>query len=319
MVIKINEDLVERLSRNISINEIIEFSENLLQSAYENKIKVTDKKVVPPKNGKPYHFHLELETVDDKGVKIRKVIDERKPDGINIKKDTLIALINPDKEYAIFGDFITDIRTGVAGALAAKYLTESPSVIAIVGAGKVSKQFALAANYLFRPKEIRFATRSEKSRIEFYEFLKDNTNAKIQAYDIFNFDHRKRLLKDADILFEAAPLYKDREDVRFKLKEIMLMKSGAHISYMTGDGNQHNFYEDVLLKSVIVVDDERSARKNSELRHLAENEGNVAGNLFDAAVGKLDRYKNHLTFYDSSGNAPMDRLVELVVKEYNKD
>ena len=33
----------------------------------------------------------------------------------------------------------------------------------------------------------------------------------------------------------------------------------------------------------------------------------------------LDRYKNHLTFYDSSGNAPMDRLVELVVKEYNKD
>ena len=74
MVIKINEDLVERLSRNISINEIIEFSENLLQSAYENKIKVTDKKVVPPKNGKPYHFHLELETVDDKGVKIRKVI-----------------------------------------------------------------------------------------------------------------------------------------------------------------------------------------------------------------------------------------------------
>ncbi|MBI2507645.1 hypothetical protein HYV89_01700 [Candidatus Woesearchaeota archaeon] len=317
--VKISANDVERIASNLPMKEIVNFLEDILRASHDGKIKVTDKKVVPPESNEPYHFHLELETEDEREVKVRKVIDESRPDGVNVKKNTLITLINSDRIYEIFGDFITDTRTGASGALAAKYLTENPSVIAIVGAGKVPRQFALIADYLFNPREIRFATRSEKSRIEFYEFLKNNTDAEIQAYDIFNFDHRKRLLKDADILFEAAPLYKDGEDVKFKLKEIMLMRSGAHISSMTGDGNQHNFHEDVLLKSVIVVDDENSARKNSELRHLAENEGNVIGTLFDAAAGKLEIYKHQLTFYDSSGNAPMDRLVELVVKEYNKD
>ena len=316
--VKIDSEQIERLSENIAINKIVEFLENILKLSYDGKIRITDEKVQPPEKGRPYHFHLELETEDENGIKVRKVIDERKPDGVNVKKDTLITLIDSDKEYEVAGDFVTDTRTGVAGALAAKYLTENPSVIAIVGAGKVPRQFALAANYLFNLCEIRFATRSEKSRVEFYEFLKNNTNAKIRAYDIFNFDHRKRLLKDADILFEAAPLRKDGDDVRLKLKEIMLMNPSAHISSMTGDGNQHNFYEDVLLKSAIVVDDEKSARKNSELRHLAQNEGNVVGTLFDAANGKLDMHKHHLTFYDSSGNAQLDRLVELIVREYNR-
>ncbi len=316
--IKISAIEVERLAGNISIREIVDFLEDILINSYNGNIKVTDKIVTPPENGKSYHFHLELETVDNEGVKVRKVIDEKKPDGMNIEKNTLVTLLRLDKKYEISGDSITDIRTGVAGALAAKYLTENPEVIAIIGAGKVPRQFALVANYLFRPKEIRFATRSEKSRIEFYEFLKKNTNAEIQAYDVFNLDHRKRLLKDANILFEAAPLKKESADIRLRLEEIKLMKAGAHISSMTGDGNQNNFHRDVLLDSYIVVDDEKSARKNSELRHLAEKEGKVIGNLFDAAAGKLDMYKNNSTFYDSSGNASLDRLAELIVKFYEK-
>ena len=214
------------------------------------------------------------------------------------------------------GDYIVNSRTGIAGALAAKYLTQNPKVIAIIGAGNVPEQFVLAANVLFKNlEEIRFATRSSDSRERFRKFLDDNTaeNLRIFAYDVYKMEDRRKLLEGADILFEAAPLDPDK---KITYDEIRLMRPDAHISSMTGDGKQDNFEERVLKESAIIVDIESGARNSGQLKNV-KSEIKIIGTIGEASKGKFDQYKSRLTFYDSTGMGISDLAVaKLIVGKY---
>lgn len=306
----ISQEEIEALIRegHPSIGELIAALEEVFQLYGRGQAENTHKKVASSTN--PYHVHIEL-GARIPGYELLKVIDERKPGG-KTEKDITITLTHGDETFTIKGDYITDARTGIAGALAAKYLTDKIDTIAIIGAGKVPRQFALAAEYLFHPEEIRFATRSETSRREFEEFLRKYTHASIKAYDIYNAGQRIELLSGADMLFEAAPL-----DTQLRYEEIALMQPNAHISSMTGDGLQHNFEEEVLRRCKIIVDDESAARKSGELRHVPD--ANVLGTIGEAALGKLHAYKKERTFYDSTGMGISDLgIAKLIVAKFQR-
>ena len=298
---------IETLTRTsqISMGAFINALEEIFRLYGKGQAMNTHKHVKSTTN--PYHVHIEL------GAKIPeyellKVIDETKPEG-KTEKDTTITLYHENETFVLKGDFITDTRTGIAGALAAKYLVGQVSKIAIIGAGKVPRQFALAAEYLFHPEEIRFATRSESSRKDFEGFLRKNTQARVKAYDIYNAEHRRELLKKTDLLFEAAPL-----DAQLRYEEITLMNPHAHISSMTGDGLHHNFEAEVLRRCAIIVDDEASARKSGELRHVPA--AKILGTIGEASLGKFQTYRRERTFYDSTGMGISDLIAKVIVEKY---
>lgn len=314
--IKISEDDLNGLikERKIAIEEAINSVEEIFKLYADGIAKNTAKKVSQNKQGEEYFVHIE-QGAEIPGYNLYKTIHETKPDG-RTHKDITITLTTTQERFEIdAGDYIVNSRTGIAGALAARYLTQNPEVIAIIGAGNVPEQFVLAANVLFKDlKEIRFATRSPDSRERFRRFLEDNVgDLRIFAYDVYNMEDRRRLLSGADILFEAAPLDSDK---KITYDEIKLMKSDAHISSMTGDGKQDNFEERVLKEGAIIVDIESGARNSGQLKN-ARSDIKIIGTIGEAAKGKFDQYKNKLTFYDSTGMGISDLAVaKLIVERY---
>lgn len=309
-MVTIHQGEIDNLTKkgHVSIGELIAALEEVFLLYGRGKAENTHKEVESTTN--PYHVHIEL-GARIPGYELLKVIDERKPGG-KTEKDITITLTHGSETFTIKGDYVTDVRTGIAGALAAKYFKDKVEHIAIIGAGKVPRQFALTAEYLFHPKEIRFATRSESSRKEFEGFLRQYTSASIKAYDIYNTEHRKELLMGIDVLFEAAPL-----DNPLRFEEISLMHPAAHISSMTGDGLQHNFEERVLKNCVVIVDDESAARKSGELRHTPDVP--AVGTIGEASLGKFHAYQKERTFYDSTGMGISDlAIAKLFVEKYQE-
>jgi len=313
-VVKISEEDINKLIEEgkITVEEMINSVDEVFRFYADGTAKNTAKKVEQNKEGGEYFVHIE-QSAEIPGYSLYKVIHETKPDG-KTHKDITITLTTTQERFKIAaGDYIINSRTGIAGALAAKYLTYNPKVIAIMGAGNVPEQFVLAANFLFKNlEEIRFATRSPESRERFRRFLEDNTDDLIiSAYDIYNREDRRKLLSNADILFEAAPL---EERGRITYDEIKLMNSGAHISSMTGDGKQDNFEERVLKESAIVVDIESGARNSGQLKN-AKSTIKIIGTIGEASKGKLNQYKSRLTFYDSTGMGISDLAVAKLIAD----
>src|SRR3989338_3461382 len=118
---------IETLTRTsqISMGAFINALEEIFRLYGKGQAMNTHKHVKSTTN--PYHVHIEL------GAKIPeyellKVIDETKPEG-KTEKDTTITLYHENETFVLKGDFITDARTGIAGALAAKYLVGQVSKI----------------------------------------------------------------------------------------------------------------------------------------------------------------------------------------------
>lgn len=310
LTIEISEQDVELLvpTGSLDAGRVAKELEHVWRLYGRGAARNTGKNVVS--SDEPYRVQITLEA-DMPGYLLRKTIDETKQDG-KTKKTIVTELTETVSEttYRIHGGFTTDARTGAAGALAAKYLAPRQDAIAIIGSGNVARQFALAAQELFGPQEIRFASRSPASRQAFTEFLESNTGAAVRGYDLYDPAQRRALLENVPVLFEAAPLNEP-----LQLEEIVLMDECRHVSSMTGDGLQHNFAPEILLASAVVVDDEESARKNGELR-FAPN-APVAGTVGKASLGELDELNREPSFYDSTGMGVSDlAAARLVVKVF---
>jgi alanine dehydrogenase len=161
-----------------------------------------------------------------------------------------IILINPRTgapKAIMGGTWITALRTGAAGAIAAKYLANpNPKTIGIVGAGTQARTQLMGLHLVFKKiEEVRVWDIAEKAALCYAEEMKMKYN---QAF-IYPVKSIKKAVQGADIIVTATPSRKPLVSVEW-------VDEGTHINCIGADApGKQELDPAILIKSKIVVDD----------------------------------------------------------------
>jgi len=148
-----------------------------------------------------------LEELDISAVKVVNVHPENRGKYDLPTVMATIVLIDPKNgaPLAIMGGTnITDMRTGAAGGIAAKYLArKSSKVVGLVGAGAQSKTQLLALLSLYgKLREVKVWSRTEKTRDQFVAEMEPVCSGSTEIVSVGNI---KDAAKDVDILVTTTP------------------------------------------------------------------------------------------------------------------
>ena len=109
-------------------------------------------------------FRLEMPAEWPGRYRARKVIVERSDvsSGRLAGRTAVIELeeVATGRGAVLDAEYLTNMRTGAAGALGVRYLAASAEVLAIVGTGRIARALALCADAALGPREIRATSRN---------------------------------------------------------------------------------------------------------------------------------------------------------------
>jgi len=145
------------------------------------------------------------------------------------------------------GTWITALRTGAAGAIAAKYLANpNPKTIGIVGAGTQARTQLMGLQIFFKTiEEVRVWDLAEKAALKYAKEMKMKCN---QAFT-YSVKGIKEAVQGADIIVTATPSRKP-------LVSADWVNEGTHINCVGADApGKQELDPAILIKSKIVVDD----------------------------------------------------------------
>lgn len=186
----------------------------------------------------------------------------KNPTLYNIPTLTALIILNDIKTgiplCIMDGTFITNIRTGIVTAIAAKYLARKDSeIIGMIGSGNQAKSQIISLIKIFpQIKEIRITSKSIKSCYNFKNYMEKilrNKNIKIVPLK-----SKKEAIEGADIIITAttatAPLLKNK-----------WIKEGSFYSHIGGWEDEY----EVALNSDKIVTDNWEATKHNNQKTLA--------------------------------------------------
>lgn len=216
-----------------------------------------------------------------------------------------ITLIDPDTGYPLAimdGTHITDMRTGAAGAIAAKYLSRKDSeVAAFVGAGAQART-QLEGLMVVRPKlsAVRVSSRHGSTMKEFARF------AGGLGLDAECADSVQAAVKEADIVVTTTP-------VRKPIVKDAWISEGTHINAIGADAAGKEELEPKLLKRArIVIDNWEQASHSGEI-NVPLSKGIISKRDVYADIGEIVTGKKkgrtnakQITVFDSTGLAIQD-------------
>lgn len=201
---------------------------------------------------------------------------------------TAVIRLKPDNgdEVEIDAEFITNMRTGAAGALGMSYFVPKAKNISILGTGKISKALALCA-VEFGVETIHVFSRNPENRQKFKEDLvRHRMSNKIILHD----DSIPSCVSGVETILTAVPtpepilFYKDLPET-------------IYISVMGGDSRTSQLDSEIIKKGVVVPDNLEQCRKSGEFKlalergyydkiNFAKTDGRIA-NIGNAANGQL--------------------------------
>jgi len=200
------------------------------------------------------------------------------------QRTAIIRLKSDNKEEVeLDAEFITNMRTGAAGALGMNYFVPKAKVISILGTGKISKALALCAIEL-GVDTINVFSRNPENRARF------KTELQPIGADIILHDSVKSCIAGSEAILTAVPT---PQPILF-LKDL---PRRIYISVMGGDSRTTQLDSEILKKGLVVPDNQEQCRKSGEFKlalekgyynkiNFAQLNGRVA-NIGDAADGKL--------------------------------
>ncbi len=209
------------------------------------------------------------------------------------------------------GTIITNLRTGAAGGVAAKYLARrDSSIIGMVGCGAQAKSQLMALKGLFRIKLVRIWGKDAGCVKQFMAKTR-SFGLKIEACrDIAG------CVRAADIVVTTTPSRKP-------LVKSSWIGKGTHINAIGADAKGKEELDPALLKRAkIVVDDPRQAVHSGEINVPITKgilkEKDIYASLGEVLIGrKKGRVRgDEITVFDSTGLAIQDVAVaDLVYKK----
>jgi alanine dehydrogenase len=243
------------------------------------------------KRGELDYFRLDMPAEWPGKYRSRKIIEEFSDvaEGRLAKREAYIELedLQRGEELRLDAGYITDMRTGAAGALGIKYLAgEGVKRVAILGTGRISRNLALACDGIFALDEIRCTSRKAENRAAFAEEVGPELRASLQMEESI-----EACLEGVEAVLTAVPTP----------QPILTAEAVAGIEYlavMAGDGRTRQVAPEVLAARGVVVDVLAQAQKSGEFRYaeeagdvdairLARNEDGEVLHIGDAACGRL--------------------------------
>jgi ornithine cyclodeaminase/alanine dehydrogenase-like protein (mu-crystallin family) len=158
--------------------------------------------------------------------------------------------------------YLTELRTGAAGAIAADLLArEDVAIVAIVGAGSQARYQLAALLRVRTPSRVHVASRSDQRAQAFVTHIR-----KTHGLDAQFFDSVEHAVHEADVVITTTPSTSP-------LVEAEWLSPGAHVTAVGSDEpTKQELAPNVFARAdVIAVDDRRQAAQFGELHHAIES------------------------------------------------
>jgi alanine dehydrogenase len=223
----------------------------------------------------------------------------------------LMILIEPEtgKPLAIMdGTWITNIRTGAAGGVAAKYLARKDSkVIGMVGAGTQARTQLLALNEVFDIDEVKVYSKPMKTC---EKFKRDMAHL---GLNILIKERAEDAVRGCDILVTTTP-------VTQPIVKNEWVDEGMHINAIGADAPlKEELDPQILKRAKIVVDDIEQACHSGEI-NVPISKGIITKADIYAELGEIIAGKKvgrvndgEITIFDSTGLAIQDLATAILV------
>ncbi len=182
---------------------------------------------------------------------------------------------------------ITDMRTGAAGALGARYLgPELARSAAVLGTGRVSRALTLCLDEAVRPDEICVTSRKPENRAAFERDVGPRVRAALRMCDSV-----ERCVAGAEVVLTAVPT------VRPILRQQDL-EARTLVCVIAGDPRTNQLEMDLMCSRPVVVDHVGQAERSGDFVaaasadrladiRLVKGQGGRVMTIGDAALGRL--------------------------------
>ncbi|HDZ77193.1 MAG TPA: alanine dehydrogenase [Candidatus Omnitrophica bacterium] len=219
----------------------------------------------------------------------------------------LLILSNPKNALPLCimdATYLTAMRTGAAGAVAAKYLARADSkIVSLVGSGVQARMQLNALRCLFKINEVRVWGHKA---LYIRKFIREMKSSK---YQLKAADNIKECVRGSDIIVTTTPSRKP-------LVKLDWVKPGAHINAIGADGKgKQELCPAVLKQAKLVVDNWEQASHSGEI-NVALRKGQISKKDIYTDIGKIvcgkrrgRINKNEITVFDSTGLAIQDVAV----------
>jgi alanine dehydrogenase len=208
------------------------------------------------------------------------------------------------------GTYITDMRTGAAGGVAAKYLARNAETIGLIGSGHQAWTQMLAYRVVFgdRIKHVLINSRHQQ-----------HSEALAQRIEM-QLGYEARVVgtpqeaADADIIATTTP-------ARIPILRPEWVKENTHINAIGADApGKQELLTDLTVKSRVFVDSVEQASHSGEVNVPWKlgllDERRLAGTIGDVIAGKKKgRIGEEITVFDSTGLSIQDMAVAHIVYE----
>jgi len=203
------------------------------------------------------------------------------------------------------GTWITALRTGVAGTIAAKYLAEKePKIIGLVGAGAQARtQLMSLLQFYMNIEEVKVWSRTEKSK---RRYVKDMESMYDQVTKIIPVQNIADAVQGSDIVVTTTPSRKPLVSKKW-------VSEGMHFNCIGADApGKQELDPAILIKSKIVIDDWDQGCHSGEINvPLAKgiiDKKDIWGDICEIVAGlKPGRTSaDEITIFTSTGLAIQD-------------
>ncbi len=208
------------------------------------------------------------------------------------------------------GTYLTDMRTGAAGAVACKYLARRDSkVLGLVGAGRQARTQLLAISSVFDLEEVRVVSMGRQGSELFKKEMEGVVGVDVVVKESI------RAVCDSDILVTTTP-------VRSPIVKEAWIGEGVHINAIGADAEgKEELDPGVLKKAKIVIDDISQAVHSGEI-NVPLSKGLLGEDEIYASLGEVVARKmsgrmsdDEITVFDSTGLAIQDIAAGKLVYE----
>ncbi len=210
------------------------------------------------------------------------------------------------------GTWITAMRTGAAGGIAAKYLARKDSeVVGLVGAGTQARtQLAALLELYGKLKEVRVWSRTESTRETYVSEMRATYGKQTRFVAV---EHAEDAVDGVDILVTTTP---SRSPIVYD----EWISDGMHITCIGADAaGKEELDPAILRRAKIVVDDWEQGSHSGEI-NVPLSEGiitkeDIWGDICEIAAGLKEgrTVRDEITVFTSTGLAVQDAVTAKLV------
>jgi len=289
----------------IDIHNVLPVVENAFREHGLDRVQMPPKVYLDFKahNGDLRTMPRYLEDMDIAGVKLVNV----HPDNPKIGLPTVMALmvLNSTKTGAplavMDGTTLTDLRTGAAGGVAAKYLSREDSrVVGLIGLGRQARTQLRAIMAVRDIRKVKIFDRSKESTVAFKVEMEKEMGVEIES------EPDAHEVCDCDILVTTTP-------VKSPVVKAEWIREGTHINAIGADAAGKEELDPMILKNAKVIVDAIQQASHSGEVNVPISTGIFSVNEIYAELGQIvsgikQGRENDcdITVFDSTGLAIQD-------------